>query len=1056
VSLSTVRCRILGQSEIHTRGIRLTPESELQFGLALYFCVQAGREVPRDEIARLFWPTHNAEAGRHCLRQAIYRLRVLGIAVRSSAKASVLDTHFIDADYAPAAVDGASASAYLRLEDVAVLPGYAPRFSRVFARWVEDFRDELGARMRRGLVRAISEMRARGRYVEVERLCRFCLRLDPLNEEATLALAESVALAGGKAEAVGLIDRYEGEVGRYRADLRVSASLLRERISDRLIRRNQAAIDLPMVGRESDVERVLTAFQRLRGNRAVSYVVTGVAGVGKTRLASECCRMAELQGARLLTISTQPSSRTQALFAVSELVDGLLEMPGAIGCAPAALECLRAMSSPVPSRESSLSMDVDGEARFAMVRWSILDVLDAILAEGPLVIHVDDAHQLDEQSQAILHDALRTQANRPLLLLFTMRPPEHSDAERFARFAGASTLHDLLPLSDASCELLVSRFCAAHEDSLDQAIRDRIIELSGGNPFFLVELLKHRSELLSDELPLTVQALLEDRLSRLSPAALTVLRAAAVLGLSSTVERLHRMVERKTSDVLNALTELHSAGMLSPKDGGAVCRHDTIREAVLERTPTAARVLLHRRAARTIGREALRDGGVNLLWESVHHWRSAGAATSGVRLALQLARRLLSLGLARDGMLVLQDIEQTLVDSGYRAVTLRLQARAARMLRDWPTVEKVIGMWRDCFLSEGRLPPAHCGMELLGFEAQYNGYATFGHMPIEIETCVTSLHASVAHRLMAAALSMIKADNEFDALAASRIYDAVKHLRPGSKRERIAWLTTQAVYHTSFGELQQAPSILRQLASEALSLAHPASRAFHVRRASFGLARYDNPEYAGDLLLQCLEIFDRLDLRTQALFCIEELGSIALWRGNTSEVLNWAERIRSAQNYSDVILARAIEYELRMLVAFETENPALMPSFPLSQDFSAALSRSKRGKQTLLTLALAEHLLRRDLPAVERSLKPLLDLFVETKTRGNQDQAAAIITNAMISLGRSHEAALLMSDYMLSARRELRAPSQHLQTLFDRFSPTQRQPSTVSMEETTPAAPNGV
>jgi DNA-binding SARP family transcriptional activator len=249
VSLSTVRCRILGQSEIHTRGIRLTPESELQFGLALYFCVQAGREVPRDEIARLFWPTHNAEAGRHCLRQAIYRLRVLGIAVRSSAKASVLDTHFIDADYAPAAVDGASASAYLRLEDVAVLPGYAPRFSRVFARWVEDFRDELGARMRRGLVRAISEMRARGRYVEVERLCRFCLRLDPLNEEATLALAESVALAGGKAEAVGLIDRYEGEVGRYRADLRVSASLLRERISDRLIRRNQAAIDLPMVGR---------------------------------------------------------------------------------------------------------------------------------------------------------------------------------------------------------------------------------------------------------------------------------------------------------------------------------------------------------------------------------------------------------------------------------------------------------------------------------------------------------------------------------------------------------------------------------------------------------------------------------------------------------------------------------------------------------------------------------------------------------------------------------------------------------------------------------------
>jgi DNA-binding SARP family transcriptional activator len=529
VSLSTVRCRILGQAEIHTRGIRLTPESELQFGLALYFCAQAGREVPRDEIARMFWPTHSIEAGRHCLRQALYRLRVLGVGVRTTAKCSVLDTHFIEADYAPAAAEGAPAAAYLRLEDVDILPGYSPRFSRVFAHWIEDFRGEVGGRIRRGLVRAISEMRARGRYADVERLCRFCLRLDPLNEEATLALAESVALAGGKAEAVGLIDQYEGEVGRYRTDLRVSSRLLRERISDRLIRRSQAAVELPMVGREEDVERVLSAFQRLRGNRAVSYVITGVAGVGKTRLASECCRMAELQGARLLTIGTQPSSRTQALFAVSELVDGLLQMPGAIGCAPAALECLRAISSPVPRRESALSLDTDGEARFAMVRWSILDVLDAILSEGPLVIHVDDAHHLDDLSQAILEDALRTHATRPLLLLFTMRRPEHGDAERFTRVKAASLTHDLLPLNDLSCDLLVARFCAVHEETLDAGTRERIIQLSGGNPFFLVELLKHRSELVTDELPITVQALLEDRLSRLSPTALTVLRAAAVL-----------------------------------------------------------------------------------------------------------------------------------------------------------------------------------------------------------------------------------------------------------------------------------------------------------------------------------------------------------------------------------------------------------------------------------------------------------------------------------------------------------------------------------------------
>ena len=1028
MSLSTVRCRILGQAEIHTRGIRLTPESELQFGLALYFCAQAGREVPRDEIARMFWPTHSIEAGRHCLRQALYRLRVLGVGVRTTAKCSVLDTHFIEADYAPAAAEGAPAAAYLRLEDVDILPGYSPRFSRVFAHWIEDFRGEVGGRIRRGLVRAISEMRARGRYADVERLCRFCLRLDPLNEEATLALAESVALAGGKAEAVGLIDQYEGEVGRYRTDLRVSSRLLRERISDRLIRRSQAAVELPMVGREEDVERVLSAFQRLRGNRAVSYVITGVAGVGKTRLASECCRMAELQGARLLTIGTQPSSRTQALFAVSELVDGLLQMPGAIGCAPAALECLRAISSPVPRRESALSLDTDGEARFAMVRWSILDVLDAILSEGPLVIHVDDAHHLDDLSQAILEDALRTHATRPLLLLFTMRRPEHGDAERFTRVKAASLTHDLLPLNDLSCDLLVARFCAVHEETLDAGTRERIIQLSGGNPFFLVELLKHRSELVTDELPITVQALLEDRLSRLSPTALTVLRAAAVLGLSSTVERLHRMVERKTSDVLAALSELHAAGMLSTTDGGAICRHDTIREAVLERTPTAPRVLLHRRAAGVIGREALQDGGVGLLWESIHHWKSAGAPTSGLPIAHLLAKRLLALGLAKDALIFLEGLEGSALTSRGRLVTLRGQARAARMLRDWPKVQQVVQRWNQVFGSLGRAAPGHCSMELLAFEAHYHDKVTFGYLPPAIADCLCHSEASVTHKLAAAALSMIRADNEGDEETAKRIFAATAGLRPTSKRDRIAWLTTQAVYHATFGKLDQTPDILSQLATEALTIRHPATRAIHVRQACFGLARYGDSATARELLIECLETFERLELRPQALLCLEELGLLELRVGNFDNVPNWASRAHAITIATNETFGIAIEYELRMLLAFERNDCSMIPDFELPRDVSDAVSRSKRGRQTVLTLKLTNSLLRNQLADVKDDLEALQLLHSELKDRGYQDHVVAALGRAMLASGENARAAVLIADYELS-RRELRDPPASLKTL---------------------------
>lgn len=1020
MNLSIVRCRILGQAEIHTRGIRLTPESELQFGLALYFCAQAGREVPRDEIIRLFWPDQDIEGGRHCLRQATYRLRVLGVAVRTGTRTTRLESHFVEADYAPAVAEGAPASAFLRLADVAVLPGYSPRFSRPFARWVEDFRSDVGGKLRRGLVRAISEMRARGRYADVERLCRFCLRLDPLNEEATLALAESVALAGGKVEAVGLIDRYAGEVGRHQAELRVPASLLRERISDRLVRRNQAAVELPMIGREQDVERVLSAFQRLRGNRAVSYIVTGVAGVGKTRLASECCRMAEVQGARVLTIGTQPSSRTQALFAVSELVDGLLQMPGAIGCAPAALECLRGISSPVPMREPALSLEADGEARFAMVRWSILDVLDAILSEGPLVIHVDDAHQLDAQSQAILQDAFRTHAARPLLLLFTMRQPDASDVERFARLAATSALHDLLPLSDESCDRLVHRFCAVNEEAVDDETRERIIQLSGGNPFFLVELLRHRSDLVTDDLPITVQALLEDRLGRLSPMALTVLRAAAVLGLSSSVERLHRVVERRTSDVLGALTELHAAGMLSSADSGTQCRHDTIRDAVLERTPTAARVLLHRRAARTLGREALREGGVALLWECVHHWRGAGSAKNGVRLALALAKRLLRLGLAQDSLKVLEEIEAKTEDLALKAHALAGQAKSARMLRQWRKASIAAARWRDAIEVLSPLQATqHSSIELLAHEAHYNQRETYGSLPDAISECVLSPQATVGHRLAAATLSMIRADNDGDATTAGAVFRATMGLQARTINERIDNLTMHAIYHAAFGTLQEVPALLSRLVEEGLRLRHPALKAHYVRRACFGLVRYGDPAVAKRLLIKSLETFERLRLTAQAVLCLEDLGILAQWLGDFEEASEWIERVHLLHTDADDANCRAIEFELRVLLAFATNDPHHLPAFQMPDEVSTGLVRFRRGRQSVMALEVMRKVLSGE-PEFGTELTELLSLHDHMKHRSYQDTIVAAIGAGLIAQQRHECARDIVSEYLSCSRRELR------------------------------------
>jgi hypothetical protein len=62
------------------------------------------------------------------------------------------------------------------------------------------------------LVRQIQEIRSRKDYRALAPVAKACLALDPLNEEATLAAAESLAAVGAKADALHVFDRYIADV----------------------------------------------------------------------------------------------------------------------------------------------------------------------------------------------------------------------------------------------------------------------------------------------------------------------------------------------------------------------------------------------------------------------------------------------------------------------------------------------------------------------------------------------------------------------------------------------------------------------------------------------------------------------------------------------------------------------------------------------------------------------------------------------------------------------------------------------------------------------------
>ncbi|MDQ6827599.1 MAG: AAA family ATPase, partial [Gemmatimonadota bacterium] len=385
-----IRLRSFGQCVVETDSGRIVPDAGVLFAVALYLLMERHRSVNRDELEQLLWPTTDERKRGHCLRQAVYRLKALGLSISPP-----------NGDRAHIAVEGASDVDALTVgtargeEDVEALaeivvggflPGYAPAFSERFTEWLERRRDIANSAARRVLVAAIAARRTRHEWGDVETLAKHCLAIDPLNEEATLSLAEAAAMHGSKSFALTVLDRYLKEIGPDAREIRLPATLLKRRISEsRPMERPLYVGQTPFVGREEEFGTLNRALDAAMTGEGSAHLVWGEPGIGKTRLVMEFAKAAEFRGARVVKTKCQShdESRTMSLFV--DMVPQLLGMPGALGCAPETMQYLKRLTDHRPP-DDGLAEPSDPELRAASLRRAIADLLDAVSSEGPLLL----------------------------------------------------------------------------------------------------------------------------------------------------------------------------------------------------------------------------------------------------------------------------------------------------------------------------------------------------------------------------------------------------------------------------------------------------------------------------------------------------------------------------------------------------------------------------------------------------------------------------------------------------------------------------------------------
>ncbi len=397
--------------------------------------------------------------------------------------------------------------------------------------------------------------------------------------------------------------------------------------------------DLPLIGRERELRRLVECAGRVRTGGAAVVVVEGEAGIGKSRLATAALRWARADGFTGLSAGGAPLQRDLSYAVVVEalrplvrgptadvaaLVDGLGDLARLFDGLPVA--------RPAPLGDAGLERTRLFEAVCGLVRRAS--------RRAPLAVLIDDLQWADSESLAVLHYLVRGLADRPILFVFTCRPgePRRAVQELFTALRRSDALTEITvrPLGPDAVGSLAR---AVLGDEPPAALLRALAGRAGGVPLFVKELvgaLVDSGALVRSgdrwvlgagdlaPLPRVVGDLLRDRIESLPAAARPVLDVLAVFG-GRVTHALLREVVADDALLLDGIARLRAARLADEQvPAGAVeyrVTHPLLSEVAYELLPAAARGERHAAAARAVLRTAPGD-----LRALAFHVRAAGEA----------------------------------------------------------------------------------------------------------------------------------------------------------------------------------------------------------------------------------------------------------------------------------------------------------------------------------------------------------------------------------------------------------------------------------------------
>lgn len=641
--------------------------------LLAYLVLHKDFPQSRSHLAFIFWPDTDEAQARTNLRNLLHQLRER---LPGHADHLLVDTHYIqwrpganiclDVDELKQAYrqyqgsvknDDLSGSLDALQKVVSIYKG--DLLQSCFDEWVIPLREELQQSYLTALEHLVEIHEVRREYESAINYAQRLVRNNPLHEAAYRWLMRLQALNGNRA---GALQAFHTCSTVLKRELDVEPSPATQEVYQQLLgapsgvmeRHSSPSNPSLMVGREGEWSRLVNAWRDVSsGRKAYFMMISGEAGIGKTRLAEEMLQWATRQG---ITCASARCYAAEGQLAFNPLVTWLRSHPLA-AIEDTWLTEIGRLLPEIFSQRKDLARPIT-----LIESWQRQHLFEALARavlglRQPLLLTIDDLQWCDRDSLEWLHFLLRFRTDSRVMIVGTYRPEEINDAHPLVPLMRSLRLDeqlieiDLSPLNEEGTYKLAKEIAGREIAPLTL---QHLYTQTEGNPLFVVEMIRAglpvmvnqpglKNDLLQEGenramLPPRVQSIIETRLSQLLPSTRELAEVAAAIGREFAFDLLLKASGLDEDVLVHCLDELWRRRIIRENATESYdFSHEKLREVAYDNMSAARRRIVHLHIAQAL--TALHPQELQRVSHRLaDHYQKAGQPQLAVNHYLQAAQ----------------------------------------------------------------------------------------------------------------------------------------------------------------------------------------------------------------------------------------------------------------------------------------------------------------------------------------------------------------------------------------------------------------------------------